>query len=183
MAGPAPTANPVRTGQPFPISGQSTEAAYPPAQASQWFQGLGRRMNPGCVPLPPPTTDHRSLGPKERMVQNKWLGTEEPLTASGEQPLAGGRGSTHVDEMVPIADEQVAQDASLIEVSQADHVLHAMDRRGMHGLDVCGVLRGDPVFLWGGKVATVRWLFWDPGCALLGKGPRRGRNPGSARPW
>ena len=72
-------------GQPFPISGQSTEAAHPPAQASQWFQGLGRRMNPGCIPLPPPTTDHRSLGPKERMVQNKWLGTEEPLTASGEQ--------------------------------------------------------------------------------------------------
>lgn len=58
-----------------------------------------------------------------------------------------GRGGTHIDEVVPVADEQVAQDASLVEVPQADHVLHAVDRRGVHGLDVRGLLRGDPVFL------------------------------------
>lgn len=60
---------------------------------------------------------------------------------------AGGAGGTHIDEVVPVADEQVAQDAGLVEVPQADHVLHAVDRRGVHGLDVWGLLRGDPVFL------------------------------------
>lgn len=69
---------------------------------------------------------------------------------------ACGRGSTHVDEVVPVADQQVAQNAGLVEVSQADHVLHAVDRRGVHGLDVRGVLRGDPVFLWGSTVVLVR---------------------------
>ena len=68
---------------------------------------------------------------------------------------AGRRGGTHVDEMVSVSNEQVAQDASFIEVPQADHVLHAVDRCGVHGLDVPGVLRGDPVFLRGGTVANV----------------------------
>lgn len=34
---------------------------------------------------------------------------------------------TYVDQVISVANEQVAQNAGLIEVSQADHVLHAMD--------------------------------------------------------
>ena len=60
---------------------------------------------------------------------------------------AGGSGKTHVDEMVSVSNEQVAQDAGFIEVPQADHVLHSVDRRRVHGLYVRGFLRGDPVFL------------------------------------
>lgn len=49
--------------------------------------------------------------------------------------------------MLVVADEQVAEDAGLVEVAQADHVLHAVDGGRVHGLDVGGVLGGDPVFL------------------------------------
>lgn len=73
--------------------------------------------------------------------------------------------------MVPVADEQVAQDAGLIEVPQADHVLHAVDRRGVHGLDVRGVLRGDPVLLPEGGRRLTSARSPGPGCAVLGKGP------------
>ena len=103
-----------------------------------------------------------------------------------EGPKVGGAadwwGKTHVDEMVSVSNEQVAQDASFIEVPQADHVLHAVDRRGVHGLDVRGVLRGDPVFLQRCTVANVSSSSWDTGCTLPGKGPGRDGNPGSLRP-
>lgn len=42
--------------------------------------------------------------------------------------------------MLPVADEQVTQDPSLVEVAQTDHVLHPMDRGGVHGLDVSSIL-------------------------------------------
>lgn len=105
---------------------------------------------------PSPDTDHTGHGPKERMSQPKGHGQRGQQQAwqsreAGPLDGTGARGSrtggTHIDEVVPVADEQVAQDASLIEVPQADHVLHTMDRRGVHGLDVHGLLRGDPVFL------------------------------------
>lgn len=94
---------------------------------------------------------------------------------------AGWCGKTHVDEMVSVSNEQVAQDAGFIEVPQADHVLHAVDRRGVHGLDVPGVLRGDPVFLRRCTVANVSSSSWDTSCTLPGKGPGRDGNPGSLR--
>lgn len=56
-------------------------------------------------------------------------------------------GGTHIDEVVSVANEQVAQNACLIEIPQADHVLHTMYRGGVHRLDVRGILRGNPVFL------------------------------------
>lgn len=97
-----------------------------------------------CEYKPPttPTTNHTSHGSK-RMSQTKrlWAGVPD---------RCWGAGSTHIDEVVLVADEQVAQDASLIEIPQADHVLHAVDRCGVHGLDVCSILQGDPVFLWAG---------------------------------
>lgn len=58
-------------------------------------------------------------------------------------------GNTHVYEFFSVSDEQVAEDAGFVEVSQPDHVLHAVDGGGMHRLDVGGVLWGDPVFLVG----------------------------------
>lgn len=54
---------------------------------------------------------------------------------------------TDVDDAFVVADEQVAEDAGFIEVAQADHVLHPVDGGRVHGFDVGGVLRGDPVFL------------------------------------
>ncbi len=55
--------------------------------------------------------------------------------------------ATNIDDALIVADEQVAQDAGFIEVAQTDHVLHAVDGGRVHGLDVGGVLRGNPVFL------------------------------------
>ena len=45
---------------------------------------------------------------------------------------------THIDEMLPVADQQVPKDSCLIQVSQPDHVLHSMDGGGVHGFDVAG---------------------------------------------
>lgn len=55
--------------------------------------------------------------------------------------------NTHVDELLSVSDEQVAEDAGFVEVSEADHVLHSVDGGGMHGFDVSGILRGDPMLL------------------------------------
>ena len=54
---------------------------------------------------------------------------------------------TNVDDALVVADEQVAEDAGFVQVAQADHVLHPVDGGRVHGLDVGGILRGDPVFL------------------------------------
>lgn len=35
-------------------------------------------------------------------------------------------GGTHVDEVVPVANEKVSKNACLVEVPQADHVLHTV---------------------------------------------------------
>ena len=60
-----------------------------------------------------------------------------------------GRGGedTHIDEVLPIADQQVPEDSRLVQVSQADHVLHSMDGGGVHGFDVASILWGNPVLL------------------------------------
>ncbi len=42
---------------------------------------------------------------------------------------------THIDEVVIVSDEEVAEDAGLVEVPQADHVLHPLDGGGVHRLD------------------------------------------------
>lgn len=60
---------------------------------------------------------------------------------------------THIYEFLSVSDEQVAEDASFIEVSQADHVLHTMDGGGMHWLNVGGILGGDPVLLEGERTS------------------------------
>ena len=54
---------------------------------------------------------------------------------------------TDIDNVLIVADEQVSEDAGLIEVSQADHVLHAVDGGRVHWFDVGGILRRYPVFL------------------------------------
>lgn len=54
---------------------------------------------------------------------------------------------THINEFLSVSDEQVAEDAGFIEVSQPDHVLHTVDGGGMHWLNVGGILGGDPVLL------------------------------------
>ena len=55
--------------------------------------------------------------------------------------------NTHVYEFFSVSDEQVAEDAGLVQVPQPDHVLHAVDGGGMHRFDVGGVLGGNPVLL------------------------------------
>lgn len=55
--------------------------------------------------------------------------------------------NTHIYSFLSVSDQQVAQDAGFIEISQADHVLDAVDGGGMHRLDVGGILGGDPVLL------------------------------------
>ena len=55
----------------------------------------------------------------------------------------------HVDDMLLVADEQVPENAGLVQVSQPDHVLHPVDGGGVHGLEGGGILWRDPVFLHG----------------------------------
>jgi len=52
---------------------------------------------------------------------------------------------THIDEVVIVSDEEVAKDAGLVEVPEADHVLHPLYGGGVHGLDP--PLRGQPLLL------------------------------------
>lgn len=54
---------------------------------------------------------------------------------------------THIDEVFPVANQQVPENSCLIQVPQADHVFHSMDGGGVHGFDVAGILWGNPVFL------------------------------------
>ena len=63
-------------------------------------------------------------------------------------------GLTYVDDVLLVADEQVAEDAGFVQVPQADHVLHAVDGGGVHGLEVGGVLRREPVLLRRGGVGV-----------------------------
>lgn len=53
---------------------------------------------------------------------------------------------TDIDDTFAVADEQVAEDASFVEVAQADHVLHSVDGGRVHGLDV-GILWRNQMFL------------------------------------
>lgn len=64
--------------------------------------------------------------------------------------------NTHIYKFFSVSDEQVAQDASFVEVPQADHVLHTVDGGGMHWLDVGGILGGYPVLLQGEGEGRVR---------------------------
>lgn len=67
--------------------------------------------------------------------------------------------STDIDDAFVVADEQVAEDAGFVEVAQADHVLHSVDGGRVHGLDVGGILRRNPVFLCesGEKSEEIKW--------------------------
>lgn len=75
-----------------------------------------------------------------------YVGSPE-LRRAGVQCRARGGEDTHIDEVLPIADQQVPEDSRLVQVPQADHVLHSMDGGGVHGFDVAGILRGNPVLL------------------------------------
>lgn len=72
-------------------------------------------------------------------------------------------GGTHIDQVLPVANEQVAQNARLVEIPQADHVLHSVHRGGVHRLDVRGILRGNPMLLQ--QSLSYQLLLPDPGCA------------------
>lgn len=54
---------------------------------------------------------------------------------------------TDIDDTFGVADEQVAEDASFVEVAQTNHVLHPVDGGRVHRFDVGGILGGNPVFL------------------------------------
>lgn len=72
------------------------------------------------------------------------------LNTTSQLSLSWGQtqhGDAHVYQLLSVSDEQVAEDASLVQISQADHVLHPVDGGGVHGLDVGGILGGDPVLL------------------------------------
>ncbi|TNN61984.1 hypothetical protein EYF80_027819 [Liparis tanakae] len=52
-----------------------------------------------------------------------------------------GERGTHIDDVLVVADEQVAEDAGFVEVAQADHVLHPVD--GGRNLDLSRVAQLD----------------------------------------
>lgn len=54
---------------------------------------------------------------------------------------------THVDLVLPVADEEVVHHAGLVQVPQEDHVVHALGRVGVHGAEGAKVFCWDPVFL------------------------------------
>lgn len=56
-------------------------------------------------------------------------------------------GGTHVDLVLPVADQEVVHHARLVQVPQEDHVIHALSRVGVHGAEGAKVLCSDPVFL------------------------------------
>lgn len=56
-------------------------------------------------------------------------------------------GGTHVDLVLLVADQEVVHHACLIQVPQADHVIHTFGRVGVHGAEGTNVLCSDPVFL------------------------------------
>lgn len=45
------------------------------------------------------------------------------------------RGDTYIDEVAIVSYEQISQYAGLVQVPEPDHVLDAVYRRGVHGLD------------------------------------------------
>ncbi len=59
--------------------------------------------------------------------------------------LGEGKRRTHVDKVLVVADEEISQDAGLVQVAQRDHVLDAVDGRRVHGFDA--PLRCQPLFL------------------------------------
>lgn len=64
------------------------------------------------------------------------------------EPPGWGLGmGTHIDLVLPVAGQEVVHHASLIQVPQADHVVHALHRVGVHGAEGVKVLCSDPVFL------------------------------------
>lgn len=64
-----------------------------------------------------------------------------------DESCSGVTSGTYIDDALIVADEQVAEDAGFVEVAQTDHVLHPVDGGWVHGLDVGGILGGNPVFL------------------------------------
>ena len=53
--------------------------------------------------------------------------------------------STHIDEVVVVSDEEVPQYPGLVQVPEADHVLHPLHRGRVHRLDP--PLGGEPQLL------------------------------------
>ena len=49
---------------------------------------------------------------------------------------------TYINKIVIVSNEKVPENAGLVKVSKADHVLHPLDGGGVHGLDP--PLRGEP---------------------------------------
>lgn len=118
MVGSDPTESP--EGSAVPHLWEKQRASH---RLAQW---PAEAHEPTVHTAPSPITHHtRMAQPRGCGQVGPWLPLERgPLGVGG---AASGRGSTHVDEVVPVADKQVAQDAGLVEVSQADHVLHAVD--------------------------------------------------------
>lgn len=54
---------------------------------------------------------------------------------------------TYIYDALVVADQQVAEDPGFVQIAQSDHVLHPVDGGWVHGLDVGGILWGNPVFL------------------------------------
>ena len=50
----------------------------------------------------------------------------------------------YINEIIVVSDEKVSKDASLVKISEADHVLNPLDGGRVHGLD--SPLRSQPLF-------------------------------------
>lgn len=67
----------------------------------------------------------------------------------GTKPAVGGahRLGTHVDLVLPVADQKVVHHACFVQVPQVDHVIDTLGRVGVHGAEGAKVLCLDPVLL------------------------------------
>ena len=54
---------------------------------------------------------------------------------------------THIDFVLLVADEEVVHQACFMEIPEADHVFHPLDRRGVHQSHHVHVPSRDPMFL------------------------------------
>lgn len=71
------------------------------------------------------------------------------ISMHGPSPLGKPHGDTrtHVDLVPLVANKEVVHHACLVQVAQADHVIHTLGRVGVHGAEGAKVLCLDPVFL------------------------------------
>jgi len=61
------------------------------------------------------------------------------------------KAQAYIYDPVVVTDQEISEDTSFIQVPETDHVLYSMNGGWVHGLDVCSILKRDPMLLYEGK--------------------------------